>query len=610
MDTKEINLSISESLFQMEQDDWQTINKELRHHGLAPVELENLLTVTQTSDAVVLSAEMSRRLRQSISTLAKDCDRRQELIQELIQTNNHLRDELKEQNYIVEKQEHRVNELKKLLESSKQKVKELEDDRLSSSNLLQQEEEKFHQTKVTIAATCDQLQNSCVKYQQELRSLKSKMNKMHQDTERDLHTSKLLEQLKKRATAGNLEEKVVNLISSYEGQIGQLRHQVDLFEMRPPGGSSGLRENLASTPLKKDKTHKSLIKTYERQLRDVRKKCKILEEKNELLALELESRPDLKDFRDSQIKVKKLQRSLKDKYQNGRNQSMQTDDMEPLTLQHLQINSDEEILKLIQQQLKAETTEDILPILKKNSKTLFKLEEFAGAVIHLSQSCHFMANKQSKKHEIWCEKTRHGAITAFESCLKNLQNLPDLQKLLVELSCILMVENAFSSDDPSVENMMHGVQKLLKTSKNKLTSISDSEKYQAIVSHFQELFDVKCVDGIFSRMNEIYVKLGEMHSVLRNLKHLLGLDDTTSSSQLIDHIACLTPDSRSQQINELFQVDTLEEVAQRIDEQEQFISIFQPLVHCLIEELHLNTVDQILPTVKALQVLVRNSHIS
>jgi hypothetical protein len=36
----------------MEQDDWHTVNKELRHHGLAPVELENLLTVAQTSGKV------------------------------------------------------------------------------------------------------------------------------------------------------------------------------------------------------------------------------------------------------------------------------------------------------------------------------------------------------------------------------------------------------------------------------------------------------------------------------------------------------------------------------------------------------------------------------
>lgn len=44
-----------------------------------------------------------------------------------------------------------------------------------------------------------------------------------------------------------------------------------------------------------------------------------------------------------------------------------------------------------------------------------------------------------------------------------------------------------------------------------------------IVQHFQTLFDVPSVSGVFPRMNDIYTKLGEVHNVLNTLRNLLGL---------------------------------------------------------------------------------------
>lgn len=44
-----------------------------------------------------------------------------------------------------------------------------------------------------------------------------------------------------------------------------------------------------------------------------------------------------------------------------------------------------------------------------------------------------------------------------------------------------------------------------------------------MVSHFQKLFDVKSINGIYPRMNEVYTKLGEMINAMRNLCDLLEL---------------------------------------------------------------------------------------
>ena len=48
---------------------------------------------------------------------------------------------------------------------------------------------------------------------------------------------------------------------------------------------------------------------------------------------------------------------------------------------------------------------------------------------------------------------------------------------------------------------------------------------QAIVSHFQKLFDVQSLNGVYPRMNEVYTRLGEMNNAVRNLQELLELGD-------------------------------------------------------------------------------------
>lgn len=46
---------------------------------------------------------------------------------------------------------------------------------------------------------------------------------------------------------------------------------------------------------------------------------------------------------------------------------------------------------------------------------------------------------------------------------------------------------------------------------------------RAIVSHFQKLFDVPSLTGVYPRMNEVYTRLGELNNAVRNLQELLEL---------------------------------------------------------------------------------------
>ena len=44
-----------------------------------------------------------------------------------------------------------------------------------------------------------------------------------------------------------------------------------------------------------------------------------------------------------------------------------------------------------------------------------------------------------------------------------------------------------------------------------------------MVAHFQRLFDVPTEGGVYTRMSELYVRVGEMQNILHSLKDILGL---------------------------------------------------------------------------------------
>lgn len=53
----------------------------------------------------------------------------------------------------------------------------------------------------------------------------------------------------------------------------------------------------------------------------------------------------------------------------------------------------------------------------------------------------------------------------------------------------------------------------------------------SMVSHFQKLFDVTSLSGVYPRMNVVYTRLGEMTNAMRNLRDVLDLDNCSSSGK-------------------------------------------------------------------------------
>ena len=48
---------------------------------------------------------------------------------------------------------------------------------------------------------------------------------------------------------------------------------------------------------------------------------------------------------------------------------------------------------------------------------------------------------------------------------------------------------------------------------------------KSVVAHFQRLFDVGSVAGVFPRMTEVYMRLGETYNATNTMRDLLGLGE-------------------------------------------------------------------------------------
>lgn len=54
----------------------------------------------------------------------------------------------------------------------------------------------------------------------------------------------------------------------------------------------------------------------------------------------------------------------------------------------------------------------------------------------------------------------------------------------------------------------------------------------SMLSHFQKLFDVGSLSGVYPRMNEVYSRLGEATNTMRNLRDVLQLGGLQLESRL------------------------------------------------------------------------------
>ncbi|CAH1772478.1 unnamed protein product [Owenia fusiformis] len=606
----------------LEMEEWAGVNRKLRQHGLPSISTIHQSEVTSTSDVVVLESDVAKSLRQSVVSLMTDCDRRQELIQELISTNNQLKEDLSRQQNLTEKYETRIKDLKIMLEDSRAKISELQDDNYTTSNYLHDEETKLRNTKNAISAKYRELQNRCKQQDDEIYRLKKKIDRMTQEDEkRMLHQSEVYKEIRKKSSRGQqaMDEKLLDIIDSYERQIHGLKKELDILRFN--GEDERPRHDTSFD--EPSENYKTLIKTYEKQLKESKKKIKSFEDQVEILNLELGSRPELKDFRSAQHRIKKLEKILakhnirlsdeKNQEQGTLKYSTQVDDIDYLPLNHCR-----KYLSMFCTDVGVFDLDHVQPKLQKQAKAVEaypRLEQFAREVLEVVDSSNVpmppgvkaKSHRSSHKHEVWCEKMWHHVIPTLQYWVQQLAGLKELQHSINKLSSSLLPwKTSKFHSNPTVTQMVSSIDSLLYEEESKSREIPSQTVLQGIVEHFQNLFDVPKVSGIYPRMNDIYTRLGEMQNVIKTLRNLLGLHEEARTTAIVDAVGRLCQNhnaTTTQQLKQLLQVDELDGVIKKLEEHESFFPVFQDIISKLMEILDVHKMDQVIPAVRAVKLL-------
>ncbi|KAF5921904.1 hypothetical protein HPG69_013078, partial [Diceros bicornis minor] len=248
-------------------------------------------------------------------------------------------------------------------------------------------------------------------------------------------------------------------------------------------------------------------------------------------------------------------------------------------------------LRLYKQQVKK-----LEKALKKNIKILLVLSSINSIV--QNPRAPVIIYKQSKggaqhfNKELVQDCGFEHLVPIIEMWADQLISLKDLYKSLKILSTELVPWHNLKKQDENegirVEDLLFIVDTMLEEVENKEkdSNMPNFQTLQAIVSHFQKLFDVPSLNGVYPRMHEVYTRLGEMNNAVRNLQELLELDSSSSLCVLVSTVGklCrLLNEDVNEQIMQVLGPEDLQSIINKLEEHEEFFPAFQAFTNDLLE---------------------------
>uniref|UniRef100_A0A8D1S9T8 Centrosomal protein of 70 kDa n=1 Tax=Sus scrofa TaxID=9823 RepID=A0A8D1S9T8_PIG len=256
----------------------------------------------------------------------------------------------------------------------------------------------------------------------------------------------------------------------------------------------------------------------------------------------------------------------------------------------------------LQQDLETRPTQHELRLYKQQVK---KLEKALKKNIKLQD---IISQKKAEDKEEKDEPSRDKQHQA----LMDQRYFQDLYKSLKILSAELVPWHNLKKQDENegikVEDLLFMVDTMLEELENKEkdSNMPDFQILQAIVSHFQKLFDVPSLTGVYPRMNEVYTRLGEMNNAVRNLQELLELDSSSSLCVLVSTVGklCrLINEDVTEKVMQVLGPEDLQSIINKLEEHEEFFPAFQAFTNDLLEILEIDDLDAIVPAVRKLKIL-------
>ncbi|KAK1165792.1 centrosomal protein of 70 kDa isoform X2 [Acipenser oxyrinchus oxyrinchus] len=611
---------------QQEQAEWEGINRLLQHHGFKPIQLADPMENKNLSDVVLLDKKSAAEIKLMLKSLVKDTERRQALIQELIQSNNQLKDEVQQQEARAARQSQRASDLERILDGVKTKIQDLEDDYIAKAAQQQNQMKRLQTDKKDSQKRYRLLEQKVGKEKEVISQLQKRLEcVVNEEENRTTRQNKVFQQFCKRGAKESsvLDQQLLDVIDAYETKIQHL--QTELRKYKGDTDESS-QEELPVRRKRQDKNevldatpnYKALLKSYQDQLKESKAQKEQMRQEHVKLKQELESRPTAKELKSCKQQLKRMDRLIQQgnitTAEHGNNENDEgADRTEVEHIDCLHANICRRFLKSICKELNVQDLNDLVPAARvraKEAEANPKLVKVLSAIktVVSNQRAPLLQSQSDTVEEQGYELL----LPTIEMWAEQLVSLKDLQCVLKKLMLRLVPWHSFGTHDPSsgvrVEHLLLMVDILLKETETKDKEVKkpSQQTLQAIVSHFQKLFDVNSISGVYPRMSEVYSKLGEMSNAMRNLRDLMGLDDSTPPSALVNMVGklcCSINDGTSQQVQQLLGTQDIESIINRLEEHEEFFPAFQALIQELLQILDVNHLDDVLSTVRSLKLL-------
>ncbi|TRZ00783.1 hypothetical protein DNTS_034754 [Danionella cerebrum] len=599
---------------QQEQREWDAVNRLLQHHGFKPVTFADPTENKNLAELVLLEHKSASEIRKMLKTMLSDSERRQGLIQELIQSNSQLKEEVQQHQERAARHSQRAGELEGVLEGVKVKIQDLEDSYIAKAaqqqsrfNQLQQEKRDAEHVNrypypcvVDTQKRCVSAEHQLALEQQQVSGLQKKLQEAERQEERRLSRQKqMLQQIQSRPplflgsvsrARFNLKatlwmffhRRILDVIDVYEMEMQQLQNELKRYRGEDSSNSQNSRPRAEKDASGSFSTSKALLKSYQEQLKEAKAHREELRAEIQQLKEELESRPSVKELKTCKQQLKRLDRILQQsnlRFSQAA-KAQDVDESEAVEGGSLRNMGSSRVLALLH---------DICAVLTKHKAPL----------------------RQHVHPQLLQEAGFQRILPTLEVWSQQLSSLTGLQRSLVKLQKQLLPwqpDTGISApqESPRVEDLMLMMDTLLDetTPDDEVLRNPTRHALMAMVMHFQKLFDVPSLAGVYPRMNDVYSRLGEMNNAMRNLRDLLHLDGRAPPSEVVNKVALVVSQSGNvsgQELCALLESTDIDSIIVKLKEHEEFFPVFHSFILELLRTLGVTTLDDILPTIHSLK---------
>ncbi|XP_023117292.1 centrosomal protein of 70 kDa isoform X2 [Amphiprion ocellaris] len=547
------------SFLQQEQVEWDDVNRLLQHHGFKRVFFADPVENKNHSDLVLLDKKSAGEVRMTLRTMLTDSERRQALIQELVKSNNQLKEEVQQHTSRAAQQSQRVTELEGLLDEVKTRVQDLEDRYLGKAAQQHSHTQQLQQEKQDAQKRCHVLEQKLSKQKEEAGQLQRKLYFTIKEEERRFaRQSQTFQNICKKVSvqSSDADQQVLDVIDFYETKMSELLDELRSIKGESQGSKMSDSTRTKKTPISVTPSFKTILKAYQEQQKESKSGVEELKREVENLKKELETRLPKEDNTteiSENVSDHSREARLCAHYHNLLNEinAVVMDPNAPLRL-HRQKPSTAD--------LELADFQPLLPTLEAWAQQQHLLKDFQCSL-----------NKLSARLMPWqlCEGV-HNAAEAVK-----------------------------------VEDMMLLVDTMLETiSTDDQKALRSPTPYTlgSMVSHFQKLFDITSLSGVYPRMNEVYTRLGEMTNAMKNLRDVLNLDSRVSPAEVVNQVSRLVSSAEhTEGLHNLLGDADIDSIITKVKQHEEFFPAFHALVTEILQTLGVSHLDNILPALKDLK---------